>query len=84
LKKGFKAIFVGMLSCLLALNVVYAQADYANTSEVFNATRAYEQAKLSPDGKHLSPLSRVEGQSTLLIFELRSSTGYIAFLVGKQ
>ncbi|MFT7242902.1 MAG: hypothetical protein ACI82A_000243 [Candidatus Azotimanducaceae bacterium] len=59
-----------MLSCLLALNVVYAQADYANTSEVFNATRAYEQAKLSPDGKHLSPLSRVEGQSTLLIFEL--------------
>jgi hypothetical protein len=70
LKKGFKAIFVGMLSCLLALNVAYAQADYAATSEVFNATRAYEQAKLSPDGKHLSLLSRVEGQSTLLIYEL--------------
>lgn len=70
LENGFKAIFVGMLSCLLALNVAYAQADYANTSEVFNTTRAYEQAKLSPDGKHLSLLSRVEGQSTLLIFEL--------------
>lgn len=70
LKKGFKAIFVGVLSCLLALNVAYAQADYAATSEVFNAKRAYEQAKLSPDGKHLSVLSRIDGLAALLIFEL--------------
>ncbi|MFT4799771.1 MAG: hypothetical protein ACI9W1_003212 [Candidatus Azotimanducaceae bacterium] len=70
LEQGFKTIFAGLLSCLLALNIAYAQADYATTSEVFNAKRAYEQAKLSPDGKHLSLLNRVDGQATLLIFEL--------------
>jgi len=62
---------MGLMSCLLTLNVAYAQADNATTSEVFSAKRAYEQAKLSPDGKHLSVLGDLEdGQASLMVFEL--------------
>jgi len=82
--KGFKAIFVGLLSSVLALNFAYAQADYAAASEVFNAKRAYEQAKLSPDGKHLSVLSRVDGQAGLLIFELATMKAVAALSTEDQ
>tara|TARA_R110002072_G_scaffold3830_4_gene27275 strand:+ start:21748 stop:22962 length:1215 start_codon:yes stop_codon:yes gene_type:complete len=68
--KRLKMIVLGLLSGLLALNVAYAQADYTTTSDMFNSKRAYEQANLSPDGKHLALLSRQNGQASLLIFQI--------------
>jgi hypothetical protein len=70
INKGLKTLLLGIISSLLALNVAYAQADYTTTSDMFNAQRAYEQANLSPDGKHLAVLSRQGGKASLLIFQL--------------
>jgi len=68
-KKGLRG-FIGALICsVLALNIAYAQADYAATSDIFPTKRAYEQALLSPDGRHLAVLMRQDGQASLLIFE---------------
>ncbi|MFN3237255.1 MAG: hypothetical protein ACE37D_09355 [Pseudomonadales bacterium] len=70
ISKGLKAFLGFIISMGLVLNVAFAQADYANSSETVSMKRAYEQAKLSPDGKHLALLTRNNGQSGLLIFEI--------------
>ena len=49
--KGLRAFVLGFMA--LALNSANAQPDYVNSSETFSLQRAYEQAKLSPDGRHL-------------------------------
>jgi hypothetical protein len=68
-KKGLRGLIGALICSLLALNIAYAQADYAATSDLFPTKRAYEQALLSPDGRHLAILMRQEGQASLLIFE---------------
>ena len=65
--KGLKAFVIGFMA--LTLNVAYAQADYADSAESFSMKRAYEQAKLSPDGQHLAVLAKPGGTAGLLIFD---------------
>jgi hypothetical protein len=66
--KGLRAFVVGFMA--LALNSANAQADYVNSSETFSLQRAYEQAKLSPDGQHLAVLAKSNGSAGLLIFDV--------------
>lgn len=68
--KGLKVLLWSWISVCLALNVAHAQADYANDVSAFTMNRAYEQAKLGPDGKHLAVLTRNKGQAGLLIFDI--------------
>jgi hypothetical protein len=66
--KGLRAFVLGFMA--LALNSANAQADYVNSSETFSLQRAYEQAKLSPDGQHLAVLAKSNGSAGLLIFDV--------------
>ncbi len=68
--KGLKAFALALISIGAVLNTAYAQADYANSTETFSANRAYEQAKLAPDGKHLALIARTQGKAGLLIFDV--------------
>lgn len=70
--KQFKYSLMGLFSCLFVFNVAFAQADYTTTTEMFSAKRAYEQAKLSPDGGHLAVITRLNDQASLLIFEINT------------
>lgn len=72
ISKGLKLILSTLFSVGVAFNVAFAQADYANGPETFSLKRAYEQAKLAPDGKHLAVLTRNKGQAGLLIFDIGS------------
>ena len=89
--KGLRAFVLGFMA--LALNSANAQADYVNSSETFSLQRAYEQAKLSPDGQHLAVLAKSNG-SWIADFryrhhadcssdEGRGPAGHSALLVGE-
>lgn len=68
--KGLRAFTLVFLAVTAALNTAYAQADYANSAEVFSSKRAYEQAKLAPDGEHLALIARTDGKAGLLVFNI--------------
>ena len=70
--KGLKTFFIAFVGFGMALNVAHAQADFANTTETFSAKRAYDQAKLSPDGGHLAVLAKPGGNAGLLIFDINT------------
>lgn len=70
--KGLRAFVVALMSVGVLFNTAYAQADYANSSDSFSAKRAYERARLSPDGQHLALIARTQGKAGLLIFDIDS------------
>ncbi len=75
-----KRFFLPLIFLALSASAFASNADYSNLA-MLSTDRAYDQALLSPDGKHFAITVPIQGKSGLVVFSIQNLKAVAAFNV---